>query len=110
MYVLAIDLFSAEASAHTIWRFPDTEAAALEQWYHLQSLADFGGQAKDCGENVTLKAARLYLAPGARDQHAAHAMVLAGLRPLKTTDDPLAALSEQEAGPWGDALAGRARA
>ena len=109
MYVLAIDLHSVHAPEHTIWRFPDDENAALEQWYHLQSLADFGGQAKDCGESVTLKAARLYLVPNARDRDAARAIILAGLPPLKTTDDPLAALSEQEAGPWGD-VAGNARA
>ena len=109
MYVLAIDLLSVEAEAHTIWRFPDGEAAALEQWYNLQSLADFGGEAKDCGENVRLKTARFYLAPGARDQDAARAMVLAGLQPLKTTDDPIPPLSEQEAGSWGDPI-GRAHA
>ena len=60
MYVLAIDLSSIDAGERTIWRFPDNEAAALAQWYHLQSLADFGGLAMDCGENVALKAARLY--------------------------------------------------
>ena len=67
MYVLAIDLASLlSLDDRTIWRFPDDEAAALEQWYNLQSLVDFGGLAKDCGENVALKAARLYLAGAGR--------------------------------------------
>ena len=110
MYVLAIDLASLlSLDDRTIWRFPDDEAAALAQWYNLQSLVDFGGLAKDCGENVALKAARLYLAAGARDQDAARDAVLAGLKPIKNTHDPLAELSEQEAGQWGD-RPGRAHA
>ena len=110
MYVLAIDLCAVPSMAgRTIWRFPDNEEAALAQWFRIQSLIDFGSRAKDNGEIVELKAARLYQAANAEDTNAARQAVLAGLAPLRNTGDDAMELSDDELGSLDD-LIGRAYA
>ena len=107
MYVLMIDLSLIRSQARrTVWRFPENERTALAQWYRVQSLADFGGRAKDNGEVVELKAARLYQAADAYSQDAARQAVLSGLKPIRDTD---AGLAEKELGTLDD-LIGRAHA